>query len=122
MDIPPCKRALGETPCVPARGHVADSNNAKDCTLVRMGKAKPKLAVESDPSNTPQSPGTDMLTSAATISSEDKLDKILTAVKHTRESLVSKIDTVAVNLNLLRDDHKKMSERVVAMERSIREL
>ena len=52
----------------------------------------------------------------------DKLDKILAAIEHTHESLVSKIDSVAVGLNLLRDDHRKLADRVSHSEKDIVEL
>ena len=44
--------------------------------------------------------------------SQDKLDKILEAIQNTHECLESKIDNVAVGLNLLRDDHKKLEHRL----------
>ena len=40
----------------------------------------------------------------------DKLDKILEAIEHTRKRLEAKIDGVAVGLNILRDDHRKLSD------------
>ena len=86
-----------------------------------MGKAKLKVTTELDPSSTMQLPATDESTPIAPHPSEDKLDRILAAVEHTRECLESKIDTVAANLSLLRDDHKKLSERVTATERSLSE-
>ena len=39
-----------------------------------------------------------------------------------RERLEMKIDDVAVGLTLLRDDHKKLSDRVVQAERSLVDL
>ena len=42
----------------------------------------------------------------------DKLDKILDTSKRTRESLETKIDGVSIGLNLLRNDHSKLVDRV----------
>ena len=53
---------------------------------------------------------------------EDKLDKILQAIDHTRERLETKIDAVTVGLSLLRDDHRKLTDRVTLNERAIGEL
>ena len=52
----------------------------------------------------------------------DKLDMILNAIERARERLESKIDEVTVGLTLLRDDHKKLADRVAQTERSIREV
>ena len=43
---------------------------------------------------------------------QDKLDKILDAIQNTGECLESKIDNMAVDLNLLRDDRRKLTDRV----------
>ena len=52
----------------------------------------------------------------------DKLDRILAAIVTTRESLETKVDSVAVGLNLLRDDHRKLTYRVSQSEKDITEL
>ena len=49
----------------------------------------------------------------------DKLDKILAAIYHTRECLETKTDSVAVGLNRLRDDHRKLADRVTHSEKGI---
>ena len=52
----------------------------------------------------------------------DKLDQILAAITVTRERLESKIDGVTEGLNLLRDDHRKLKERVAQSEKTLSHL
>ena len=40
------------------------------------------------------------------------LDKVLEAIKTTREALENKIDSVVIDVGLLRADHKKIAEKV----------
>ena len=49
----------------------------------------------------------------------DKLDQILSAITVTHERIESKIDEVAEGLNLLRDDHRKRTDRVAQTEKDI---
>ena len=50
---------------------------------------------------------------------EDKRDNILNAIEHTRERLETKTDEVTVDLSILRDDHKKLAERVTRNESAV---
>ena len=51
----------------------------------------------------------------------DKLDKILKAINFTKDQLETKIGEVAEGLNLLRDDHKKLAERVSQTEHHVQD-
>ena len=48
--------------------------------------------------------------------------KAIEYTRYTRERLESKIDEGTVGLSLLRDDHKKLANRVVQTEHSISEI
>ena len=50
------------------------------------------------------------------------LNKVIEAIKTSREALEHKIETVLVDLNLLRADHKKVAERVKANESTLADL
>ena len=50
---------------------------------------------------------------------EDKLDRILAAIESSRISMESKISSVAHDVNILRDDHRKLTEKVKQTEQSI---
>ena len=47
------------------------------------------------------------------------LADIMQAIKASREALESKIDTLATDMGLLRDDHRKLTERVASTEKEI---
>ena len=46
----------------------------------------------------------------------EQFEKILTAIRDTKCALEAKIDTVAVDVGLLREDHKKLAARVSEVE------
>ena len=46
------------------------------------------------------------------VTTRDKLNKILKAISASTEAFELKIDTVAIDPGLLRDDHHKLTERV----------
>ncbi|KAJ1205029.1 hypothetical protein NDU88_000464 [Pleurodeles waltl] len=43
---------------------------------------------------------------------ETTLDMVLQAIRESREALEQKIDNLTVDLSLLRDDHRRLTERV----------
>ena len=45
-----------------------------------------------------------------------QFEKILTAIQDTKNALEAKIDTVTLDVGLLRSDHKKLAERVTSVE------
>ncbi|KAJ1205380.1 hypothetical protein NDU88_000815 [Pleurodeles waltl] len=47
---------------------------------------------------------------------EDKQDKILEAIKATGQDMKNRVDVVAIEVTLLREDQKKLSERVTSTE------
>ncbi|KAJ1164655.1 hypothetical protein NDU88_005089 [Pleurodeles waltl] len=53
---------------------------------------------------------------------ETNLDSILQIVQSSREALESKIDTLTVDLTLLREDHRQLTDRVVTNEKSLEQL
>ena len=50
---------------------------------------------------------------------EDKLDRILAAIESSRISMETKISSIAHDVNILRDDHRKLTEKVKQTEQSI---
>ena len=50
---------------------------------------------------------------------EDKLDKILAAIESSRISMETKISSIAHDVNILREDHRKLTDRVKQTEQSI---
>ena len=81
------------------------------CTMARV-MAKSTGAISKAPmrasplAETNRAPG-DMPPIAGT----DKLDKILNVIEHTRDHLEFKIEEVTVGLTLLRDDHRKLTDK-----------
>ena len=53
---------------------------------------------------------------------EGKLDGILQAIASSRDPLEHNIDTVALDLRLLRDDHRNMVDRANKAEKTLSEL
>ncbi|KAJ1104621.1 hypothetical protein NDU88_002031 [Pleurodeles waltl] len=50
------------------------------------------------------------------------LRDILQAITATREALETKIDTLATDLGLLRDDHRRLAERIATADREIADI
>ncbi|KAJ1179664.1 hypothetical protein NDU88_004898 [Pleurodeles waltl] len=53
---------------------------------------------------------------------EDKLDKILEAIKTTGQDLQSRVDAVVIEVTLLREDQQKLSARVTSAESDLKDL
>ncbi|KAJ1135409.1 hypothetical protein NDU88_001849 [Pleurodeles waltl] len=47
------------------------------------------------------------------------LDTVLLAIKESRKAIERKIDNLTIDLSLLRDDHRKLAERVGTNEKTI---
>ena len=82
-----------------------------------MGKPRLKTGTQSEAEPTPREQMNADSQEQRTFAS--KLDKILSAISSTRESLESRIDSVAEGLNLLRDDHRKLKEGVAQSEKTL---
>ena len=82
-----------------------------------MGKPRPKTGTQSEADPTPREQMNADTHEQKPIDS--KLDQILSAISSTRDSLESRIDGVAEGLNLLRDDHRKLKEKVVQSEKPL---
>ena len=52
----------------------------------------------------------------------DKLDTILNAIRSSMIYLKAKVDAVAIDVNLLRTDHKKLADLVTQSEKALVEL
>ncbi|KAJ1194174.1 hypothetical protein NDU88_003469 [Pleurodeles waltl] len=53
---------------------------------------------------------------------DEKLDKIVEAIVTTGQNLCNRVDAVAVEVGLLREDHKKLSARVANTESELKDL
>ena len=64
----------------------------------------------------PDSPDMMQLLQATLEGHSKQFDKILQAIQDTKTTLETKIDTVALDLGILRADHRKLAERVTELE------
>ena len=80
-----------------------------------MGRLRTRstMDISKTPLATQRLPATDETPPNPTqVKTLDKLDKILDAIGSTRERLESKLNEVSMGLSLLRDNHKKLTDRV----------
>ena len=88
-----------------------------------MGKPrsiKPNTALDNDPITTSRNEQDENVMLRGLESTLDihthQFEKILNAIKETKCALEAKIDTVALDVGLLRADHKKLTDRVTEVE------
>ncbi|XP_069089292.1 uncharacterized protein [Pleurodeles waltl] len=86
-----------------------------------MGKPKKRDGQDQEEPTADKTPGQPLHSASlsTTTQQETTLDTILQAIRESREALKQKIDNLTVDLSLLRDDHRKLTERVGATEKTL---
>lgn len=91
-----------------------------------MGKTKvtqSSTVPETAPENMPHSRGGPKITATqANPSISDKLDQVLAAIDLSRVSMEERLGTLTTDISLIRDDHRKLADRVVEGEKIVADL
>ncbi|KAJ1141796.1 hypothetical protein NDU88_008124 [Pleurodeles waltl] len=87
--------------------------------MVKMDRLCFNGTTPARPAPGPPSTHPDTHQSAGTFSDSDKLDLVLAAIEHSRVIMEAWFGSLVAEISFLRDNHRKLADKVVESEKSI---